>query len=54
MGYSVLVELEEQAEKLQEIAFEQDFEWRFGYKKIQHLDERSFQFGLEGGKSNYI
>lgn len=49
-GYSVLVDNEEQARELQEIAFEQGFEWRFGYKKIQHLDERSFQFGLEGVK----
>ena len=45
MGYSVEVDNEEQAEKLQEIAFEQGFEWRYGVNKIQHLDERSFQFG---------
>lgn len=50
MGYSVLVDNEEQARKLQEIAFEQGFGWRYGYKEIRNLDERSFQFGHEGDK----
>lgn len=50
MGYSVLVDNEEQAEKLQEIAIEQGFEWRFGGKVINVLDGRSFQFGLNGEK----
>lgn len=50
MGYSVLVDNEEQARKLQEIAIEQGFNWRYGNEKIRHLEEKSFQFGFGGDK----
>lgn len=50
MGYSVLVDNNEQAKKLQEIAFKQGFTWVFGCKKIQFLNEKCFQFGIGGGK----
>lgn len=50
MGYSVLVDNEEQARKLQEIAFEQGFEWMYAGKKIRFLYVRSFQFGYRGEK----
>lgn len=48
MGHSVLVDNEEQARKLQEIAFEQGFEWANGGKIFKHINERSFQFGYDG------
>lgn len=50
MGYSVLVDTEEQARKLQEIAFEQGFTWSYSNEKIKHLGEKSFQFGFGGDK----
>lgn len=53
MGYSVLVDNEEQAKKLQEIAISQGFEWEYGDKKIEHLHVRSFIFGY-GGKKVFI
>ena len=50
MGYSVLVDNEEQARKLQEIAIEQGFAWRLGHEKIRYLEKKSFQFGFRGDK----
>lgn len=50
MGYSVEVDNEEQARKLQEIAIEQGFKWSYGDQKIRNLDEKFFQFGYKGEK----
>lgn len=51
MGYSVLVDNDQQERKLQEIAFEQGFEWIDGVGGIRVLGERSFQFGYGGEKT---
>lgn len=50
MGYSVLVDNEEQAEELQVIAISQGFIWRIGRNEIKLLHLKSFQFGYEGEK----
>lgn len=49
MGYSVLVDNEDQARKLQEIAIEQGFKWSTR-EGIGFLSEKSFQFGGNGKK----
>lgn len=54
MGYSVLVDNEEQARKLQETAFEQGFRWINGVVGVKHLGEESFQFGYGGKKVKTI
>lgn len=50
MGYSVLVDNEDQARKLQEYAFKQGFEWNSGCKEVLYLGCKSFQFGIFGFK----
>lgn len=48
MGYSVLVDNEEQAKKLQEYAFKKGFRWYNYNGNVKYIDSKSFQFGLEG------
>lgn len=50
MGYSVEVDNEEQARKLQEIAISQGLEWKYGGRVLKNLDERYFLFGYGGKK----